>query len=119
MIGQRGINPAAGADTETRVAAIVAGVLGLPSVTAGDDFFALGGHAQQAMQLWHELRTSLGAELEFSQVLENPTVAELASLVTGGGYEPIAPVARSETLACTVQQEGLWFEHQLNPQSAV
>ncbi len=37
---------------------------------------------------------------------------------TGRDDEPIVPVGRDGALVCTFQQEGLWFEQQLNPLSA-
>ncbi len=122
--------PSAG--LEARITAIFAASLGLPSVAIDDDFFALGGHPQQAMQLLHQLRALLGVDLELGQVIDHPTVADLIRLVTSArtarpdsrtlerpSSEPIVAVPRGGDLACTVQQEGLWFECQLNPSSAV
>jgi acyl transferase domain-containing protein len=51
-----------------------------------DNFFELGGHSLLATQLITELRTLLNVDMAISDVLENPTIAQLAQIAIG---EPV------------------------------
>jgi amino acid adenylation domain-containing protein len=73
-------NPYAPAQTATeeRVAAIVAGLLGLPRVGAEDNFFALGGHSLLAVQLILRISEVFGVDVSMLSLFEAPTVVNLA-----------------------------------------
>ncbi|WP_028647577.1 amino acid adenylation domain-containing protein [Nocardiopsis sp. CNT312] len=81
-------------ETERRLCAIFADLLGLPSVGVDDDFFALGGHSLLAMRLVARVRKELGARLRVGEVLTTATPARIAARVLGKeeGGDPLATV---------------------------
>jgi acyl carrier protein len=66
-------------ETEEAVAAVWRELLGLGEVGARDDFFELGGDSLLATQVVARLRDRLGVQVPLSAVLEQPTVADLAT----------------------------------------
>ncbi|KRB98194.1 non-ribosomal peptide synthetase [Duganella sp. Root198D2] len=70
---------------EQRLAEVFARVLGLESVGADDDFFAIGGYSLLAMKLAAEVRRTLQRRITVGQVMTAPTVARLAALMNGQG----------------------------------
>jgi amino acid adenylation domain-containing protein len=68
-------------DTEARVAAILAEVLGVSRVGVHDDFFELGGHSLLAARAAMRIRAALGADVTLSTFFEAPTVARMAARV--------------------------------------
>jgi acyl carrier protein len=58
-------------------------VLGLDAQTLGvqHNFFDLGGHSMQAIQIIWQLRDRLGVELPLRSIFEQTTVERLANLV--------------------------------------
>ncbi|WP_241845396.1 non-ribosomal peptide synthetase [Streptomyces silvensis] len=69
---------------EEALAAAFAGVLGLPSVGAEDDFFALGGDSILSLQLVARARAA-GLRVTPREIFEHPTVRRLAALLTARG----------------------------------
>jgi acyl carrier protein len=67
--------------TEQAVAAIWSEVLGVPRVGAHDDFFALGGHSIVSLKVISKVRKTFGVRLSFRDLLDKPTVAELADQI--------------------------------------
>ncbi|MDB6442647.1 amino acid adenylation domain-containing protein [Pseudomonas sp. 21TX0197] len=82
-------------DTERRLAAIWAQVLGQPDIGREDDFFSLGGHSLLAVQLLERLRRN-GWNLDIRSVFERSTLAALAQRLDTLGTEA-APV---ESVSC-------------------
>ena len=67
--------------TETKLAALFAEVLGLESVGAEDDFFALGGHSLLGVDLMLRVRAAFGHDPGLGALFEHPTVARLAPIL--------------------------------------
>jgi amino acid adenylation domain-containing protein len=66
---------------EETLAAAWAQVLGLERVGVFDNFFDLGGHSLQAVQLVSRLASALGRPVPVRTVLQAPTIAEMAELL--------------------------------------
>ncbi|HTQ80106.1 MAG TPA: YqcI/YcgG family protein, partial [Thermoanaerobaculia bacterium] len=66
---------------EERVAAIWSAALAVSRVGVLDNFFALGGHSLQAIQVMAGLREAFPVALPFGALYEEPTVAGLAARV--------------------------------------
>jgi amino acid adenylation domain-containing protein len=64
--------------TQSRVAGIVAGLLGLESVGPDDNFFLLGGHSLLGAQLIAKLRTAFDLQISLRSLFAAPTVVALA-----------------------------------------
>jgi amino acid adenylation domain-containing protein/non-ribosomal peptide synthase protein (TIGR01720 family) len=86
---------------EAAVCAVVADVLGLPSIGADDNFFLLGGHSLLAMRLVARLKAEVGGELRVSDVMAGQTpeafAAALEAAPEGRGGDSdlaLAPVLR-------------------------
>jgi amino acid adenylation domain-containing protein len=105
-------------EAEHMVADVWAEVLGAETVSATDDFLALGGNSLLATRVVAHLGARLGVRLRISDLFEAPTVAALAARV--------ATLRRSETdppLVATGDgparvshaQQRLWFLEQLAP----
>jgi len=67
--------------TETRLAAIVAEVLGTGAIGADDNFFLIGGHSLLGTQVVIRARAAFGVELTLWHLFEAQTVANLAATI--------------------------------------
>lgn len=67
--------------TETRLAAIVAEVLGASRIGADDNFFLIGGHSLLGTQVVIRARETFGVELTLWHLFEAQTVANLAATI--------------------------------------
>ena len=65
-------------DTERRVAALWSAVMGRDSVSATDDFFAVGGNSLIAVTLVNRLNREFDVALPLQVLFESPTVEALA-----------------------------------------
>jgi len=114
--------------TEVQLASIFAGTLELERVGGSDNFFDLGGHSLLAMRVVAQVRERLQVELPLAELIEYPTVADLArrvehhraALMPGlcGPTIQIANVPRDRPLPMSFAQQRLWFLDQLTPGSA-
>ncbi|MBV9927472.1 MAG: AMP-binding protein, partial [Acidobacteria bacterium] len=68
-------------ETETRIAAVWAEVLGVERVGVNDNFFDLGGHSLLATQVVARLRREFNITLPLRSLFESPDVAGLALAV--------------------------------------
>lgn len=69
--------------TETKLLAIVAGVIGNDAIGVDDDFFLLGGHSLLGTQVVVRARDAFGVELTLFHLFEGRTVASLATIIEG------------------------------------
>ncbi|MGA8116117.1 MAG: amino acid adenylation domain-containing protein [Actinocatenispora sp.] len=115
-------------ETEERVAAIMAEVLGIDRVGVHDDFFALGGHSLLATSLTGRIAAALGTELPVRAVFTDPTVAGLAAVLSAGTEAVAAPAVPAVPrrpderglvrFPASFQQRRVWFLTQFDPGSA-
>ncbi|MFJ2511483.1 amino acid adenylation domain-containing protein [Streptomyces griseoviridis] len=102
-------------DAEARLCALIADLLGLPSVGVHDEFFALGGHSVLATRLVARIRDELGADVPLRAVFDTPTAAALAPLLaTPADRRPaLVPADRPKSLPLSSAQARLWFLYRL------
>jgi acyl carrier protein len=63
---------------DAKLSALVASLLGQPSVNVDDNFFMLGGHSMLAAQLVARIGDLFGVKLSLRQLFNAPTVAALS-----------------------------------------
>ncbi|URN14985.1 MULTISPECIES: non-ribosomal peptide synthetase [Streptomyces] len=78
---------------EEVVTRLWAEVLGVPHVEPDDDFFDLGAHSLQAIQVANRLGVELGREVRVAWLFEHPTAAGLARRLRRREDAPAAPSA--------------------------
>ncbi|MBB6418141.1 non-ribosomal peptide synthase/polyketide synthase [Streptomyces sp. AK010] len=83
-------------EREAVLCGLFAEVLGVPEVSADDDFFALGGHSLLATRLAGRIGETLAIRFSLSALLEAPTPAGLARHLTEGGPHAASWVPDSE-----------------------
>jgi len=129
----------------TSLEEIVAGtwteVLGIEQISIHDNFFVLGGHSLLAMQVTSRLHELLHVNVPLRHFFEAPTVAQLAETVSRlqathsesdqpvlrklpqeayrlpGPRDGVASEQAQHGYPVSLTQEGLWFLHQLEPES--
>ena len=108
-------------DTERRIAAVMAEVLGLPDVGVDDDFFALGGHSLLGARLTARISRALGVSLPLRTLFDAPTVARLAEAVGGRPEAAVAPLPQvprqteQDVAPLSLMQQRLWVLEQIQP----
>lgn len=71
------------AETQDRLGAIWARVLGVDKVEAGDDFFALGGHSLLALRLFAAMHETFGTRPDLALLFRAPTLERFTREVFG------------------------------------
>ncbi|MDR0217265.1 MAG: amino acid adenylation domain-containing protein, partial [Enterobacteriaceae bacterium] len=109
-------------ETETMLAQIWQGLLGLERVGRHDHFFELGGHSLLAVQLAARVRQIMGRELPLRRLFAQPVLMDLAQVITATEAitQAVIPLAdRSQPLPLSFAQQRLWFLNQLDPASSL
>jgi amino acid adenylation domain-containing protein len=83
-------------ESERRIAAIWAEVLGTERLGADDDFFASGGNSLLAARVVAALRDRLDMEIPVRALFDHPTVAGLARIADGSPEAGVAPDVRAD-----------------------
>ncbi|WP_370963939.1 non-ribosomal peptide synthase/polyketide synthase [Amycolatopsis sp. cg9] len=104
-------------DTEQRLAAIWAGVLGVDRVGVADSFFELGGDSLLSMKITSRVRAELGVEVSPRVLFTAPTLGAFAAALPAGrvAVDPIPVVARDGALPLSFAQQRLWFLDEFEP----
>jgi acyl carrier protein len=86
---------------EETLVTILSDVLGAPAASIGvqQNFFDLGTHSMQAIQLVWSLRDRLGVELPLRSIFEETTVERLANLVIDAQLAQLDEATVSELFA--------------------
>ena len=106
--------------TERKLAAIWATVLGRDHIGIGDHFFELGGHSLKAIQVISRVHKELGMQIELRDLFAHPTIAALAEKMTDfvqAAYEPMVPVQKQAHYPVSYAQKGLWILDQFDEAS--
>ncbi|MCP5016965.1 MAG: AMP-binding protein [Ketobacter sp.] len=109
-------------DTEAAVADVYAAELGVYITDPSARFFDLGGHSLAAMRVVAALQRQGLSGVSASEMLENPSVSELARLINArrGDGQHVAALVSSPRMAryrCSREQERMWFLYRMNPAS--
>ncbi len=91
-------------ETETRIAELMAAVLGLPRVPVHEDFFRLGGHSLLAMDLLARVRKAFGVEITAAQLFDGPSVAALAEKISPRNESVTPPQATAFEFLVPIQR---------------
>jgi amino acid adenylation domain-containing protein len=70
-----------GSPVEEQIAALVASLMGRPSIGPDENFFMAGGHSMFGVQLVARIRDTFGVKLSLRQLFKAPTIAGLAAEV--------------------------------------
>ncbi|WP_339852591.1 amino acid adenylation domain-containing protein, partial [uncultured Nisaea sp.] len=107
--------------TETILAEIWAGLLGLDAIDRDASFFSIGGHSLLAVQLMARIADVFGTGLSLRALFEKPTLAGLASSIDAGRNRTrpdISALPPGTTPEPSFAQQRLMFLDQLEGASA-
>ena len=113
-------------DTERRLAAIWADVLGVHDIGLEDHFFDLGGHSLLAARVASRVRAAFGIDLAVRALFEMPTLVKLADHVEYNLHmerkqadDGLTRASCTGPLPASFSQQRLWFFEQWQPGTAV
>ncbi|UCV30320.1 non-ribosomal peptide synthetase [Ferribacterium limneticum] len=118
-------------DSELKLAAIWARILGHEDFGIHDNFFELGGHSLSITQVYSRLNKVFGVRIPLALLFEQPTIAQQAAAldvalaaagampgsVTTPATPEIVPQERPARIPLSFAQSRLWFLHQYDPSS--
>ncbi|NAX44993.1 MULTISPECIES: vanchrobactin non-ribosomal peptide synthetase VabF [unclassified Vibrio] len=107
---------------ETQLVTLFSQVLAVETLFADDDFFTLGGHSLLAMKLAADIRRALNLPVTVGQIMVNPTVEKLASLLldedafndpTLAGFGEVLPIRAGSgpALFCVNSASGFAWQY--------
>ncbi|MFC4377362.1 amino acid adenylation domain-containing protein [Nocardia halotolerans] len=108
--------------TEQLIAGVYAEILGVGTVGADDDFFALGGNSLLATRAAARIGAALDRSVGVRLLFEAPTVTDLAVRVHRSGAQAILPLVagpRPERIPLSPAQHRMWLLNQLDPDATV
>jgi amino acid adenylation domain-containing protein len=95
-------------------------VLKIKPIGIHDDFFDIGGHSLKVLDLGNAIQKDLNVKIDFQDVFEFPTIAELCRCVEKGKeiqYMTIPKQPQREYYDLSYTQKRLWFLYKLEPGS--
>lgn len=107
---------APGTTLETQLSIVWSQVLGLNKVGIRNSFFQLGGHSLSATKVVSRIYKDLGKELSVREFFENPTISQLAALLSKKNrvnFKAISPAPVQENYPLSHAQKRLWILDQL------
>jgi amino acid adenylation domain-containing protein/non-ribosomal peptide synthase protein (TIGR01720 family) len=108
-------------NTQKKLGAIFADVLGIKTPGIQESFFNLGGHSLLAMQLLNQIRREFNLELPLKTIFEAPTIAQLADIMTTSEAQTVRPplltLPHPASLPASFAQQRLWLFEQISPGS--
>ncbi len=120
-----GLKAPAGSVEET-VARIFASVLKAEEVQATDDFFDLGGNSLNGTQVIYKIESEFGIQVEFEDLLENGTPAQLTKFIAGKvdlvarpQRNPIPALEEQEYYNVSHAQARLWVLYQFDENARI
>ena len=107
--------------TEIELAKVWGKEMGLAEVNVFGDFYDLGGDSLIAIRIANTIRKSLGKQPHISDLLEYPTIAELARHLDDAVDVPTPAETIRQTKIqkydLSTTQMGIWYLQKLNPQT--
>lgn len=120
---QSELDEAATGEIEIELARLWSKVLGVQQVPRNRTFFELGGYSLLAVRLFAEIRRVFGRKLPLGTIFTAPTVASLAEVIRGEGWQspwralvPIRAGGSVQPLFCVHAAGGGVFDYQALPQ---
>jgi NAD(P)-dependent dehydrogenase (short-subunit alcohol dehydrogenase family)/NRPS condensation-like uncharacterized protein/acyl carrier protein len=109
---------------EREIAKVWAKEMGLTEVDVFSDFYDLGGDSLIAIRIANTIKKHLGKQPHISDLLEYPTIAELAghlddAVDTATPAELHRQTTTRQRYDLSTTQMGIWYLQKLNPQTTV
>ena len=111
-------------DVERKLAEIWAAVLAkeIETLSAGDDFFSLGGHSLRAVKLTNAIYKTFGVEVGIQDIFQSPTISGQAALIAGtepAEFQEIPVLPPNENYSLSYSQKRIWLLQHMTPESTV
>ncbi|MDN0201129.1 non-ribosomal peptide synthetase [Streptomyces sp. S.PNR 29] len=105
-------------ETEEKLCALFADILGLERVGADDNFFDLGGDSGLAMRLAARVREEFGVELSMRRLFGESTPRGVARMLTAKARPVLQPVDDPDEIPATAAQQRAWAMSRLTGDTA-
>ncbi len=121
-VGRSGAGVSFRNETEEKLAALWADVLGIPAGSFGpdDDFFRLGGHSLKATLLTSRIHETFDVKVPLAEVFKLSTLGSLARYIRSAGVDVFSSLEVSEEreyYPVSFVQRRLYAIHRVNPES--